>query len=190
VTISLTLRISSNFPTAAIAGSPCPKAGSSKIRPMTHWYRLPNLMSVTKLFYVKKQAFLIDNNLFPELPRHLPSSAGYLPKSCSESILEVKANALLCQESKAILITSNDAYVAALRENSTASWGVILLPDELKAQRDAMARFSAGNLTFRPTRENTDIIEYARRNRTLLDLRADPPILTVHSTCKWKPKAV
>lgn len=63
---------------------------------------------------------------------------------------------------------------------------LILLPSEVKAQRQVLLRLSGGHLTFRPTRENTDIIEYARRNRMLLDLRSDPPALTLHAKCRWK----
>jgi integrase len=38
---------------------------------------------------------------------------------------------------------------------------------------------------FRPTKESIDIIEFASQNRILLDIRHDPPILSIQSKCRW-----
>jgi hypothetical protein len=60
-----------------------------------------------------------------------------------------------------------------------------VLPDDIESQVRVLSRLAAGKLTFRPTKESTDIIECASNNRILLNVRNDAPILTIRSKCKW-----
>jgi hypothetical protein len=76
-------------------------------------------------------------------------------------------------------------YARALTDEPNRAWGVILLPSDAQSQVRILLRLSAGNLTFRPTKESTDIIEFVRRNRMLLDARRDPPLLSLYTKCKW-----
>ena len=153
---------------------------------MTHWYRLPNPISVAKLFLAKKQAFFIDHGLSSDLIKHLPTNADFLPQAQPYDGVARAGFIRLCQEKHAILVTANEEYALALPSHSTGAWGVILLPNDTYSQIPFLVKLSAGNLTFRPTKENSDIVEYARRNRMLLDARRDPPILTLHSQCRWR----
>lgn len=82
-------------------------------------------------------------------------------------------------------MTCDEEYTSALRIDVRGPWGIILLPSDVEPQIRAWRKMSSGSLTFRPTKEGTDLIEYARRNRMLLDIRHDPPILTLHSHCRW-----
>jgi hypothetical protein len=153
---------------------------------MTHWYRLPNPISVGRIFLAKKQTIFIDHGLSSDLAKHLPSNAVFLPQVETHDDGACEGFIRLCQEKHAVLVTANEEYALALPSDSTGAWGIILLPSEVRSQIGFLIKLSAGDLTFRPTKENTDIIEYARRNRMLLDGRRDPPILSIHSQCRWR----
>ena len=91
----------------------------------------------------------------------------------------------VCREKRGILVISDEGYTSVLRIDVKVVWGVILLPRDVESQTQLWRKMSSGNLTFRPTNETVDLVEYAKRNRMLLDIRQDPPILTLHSDCRW-----
>lgn len=95
----------------------------------------------------------------------------------------------LCQEKHGVLVTFDEEYTSVLRIDVKGAWGVILLPTDIESQIRLWHKMASGNLTFRPTNEITDLVEYAKRNRMLLDIRHDPPILTLHSECRWTSSA-
>lgn len=152
---------------------------------MTHWYRLPSQVSVAKLLFNRKQQFIVNRGLPPELKRSLPVDARFLddiPEADSPSREEVIE---LCREKHGILVTCDEDYTSPLRIDARGAWGVILLPSDVESQIRHWRRMASGDLTFLPTNETMDLVEYARRNRMLLDIRNDPPILTFHSQCRW-----
>lgn len=152
---------------------------------MTHWYRLPSPVSVAKLLFHRKQQFIIDRGLSPDLRRSLPEGAQFLDDVPEAELPSRDQVIQLCREKHGILVTSNEEYTPALRVDARGTWGIILLPTDVESQIRLWRKMASGNLTFRPTNESTDLVEYARRNRMLLDIRHDPPILTLHSECRW-----
>ena len=152
---------------------------------MTHWYRLPSPVSVAKLLFHRKQDFVIDLGLSLGLKKCLPEGARFLRDIPESESLSRQQVIQLCREKHGILMTSDEEYTSVLRIDVKGAWGIILLPRDLESQTRLWSKMSSGNLTFRPTNETIDLIEYARRNRMLLDIRQDPPILTLHSDCRW-----
>jgi hypothetical protein len=92
---------------------------------MTHWYRLPNSISVGKLFFRSKQAFFVDHGLTTEFMKHLPTNASFLPKGNSEGKQSRESFIRLCQEKHAILVTADEEYAQALTDEPNGAWGVI-----------------------------------------------------------------
>jgi hypothetical protein len=72
-------------------------------------------------------------------------------------------------------VTADAGYVPAIDSNAGGAWRIILLPDDSESQGRALLRIAGEKLTFTPTKESTDIIEFASQNRILLDIRRDPP---------------
>jgi hypothetical protein len=152
---------------------------------MTHWYRLPSPVSVAKLLFHRKQHFIVDRGLSHDLKKCLPEGARFLQDIPESEPLSRQQVIQLCNEKHGVLVTCDEEYTSALRIDVKGAWGIILLPRDVESQARLWRKMSSGNLTFRPTNETTDLIEYARRNRMLLDIRQDPPILTLHSDCRW-----
>jgi hypothetical protein len=156
---------------------------------MTHWYRLPSPMSIAKLLFHRRQCFIVDRGLSHDLKRSLPEGTRFLqdiPESEARSCQQVIQ---LCREKHGVLVTCNEEYTSALRLDVKGAWGIILLPSDMESQIRLWRKMASGNLTFRPTSESTDLVEYAKRNRMLLDIRHDPPVLTLHSECRWTSSA-
>ena len=63
--------------------------------------------------------------------------------------------------------------------------GFILLPEKEPTQLDVFRRLFAGTLVFRPAVERMAMIEHAGRNRLLLDMRQDQPVLSIFCSCRW-----
>ncbi len=142
-------------------------------------------MPVTKLLFHRKQQFIVDRGLSHDLKRCLPEGARILQEIPESEALSRQQVIQLCSERRGALVTCDEEYTSALRIDVRGPWGIILLPSDVEPQIRAWRKMSSGSLTFRPTKEGTDLIEYARRNRMLLDIRHDPPILTLHSHCRW-----
>lgn len=156
---------------------------------MTHWYRLPSPMPVAKLLFHRKQQFIIDCGLSCDLRKCLPEGTRFLQDLPESEALSRQQVIQLCNEKHGVLVTCDEEYASALRIDGRGTWGMILLPSDFESQLRVWRRMSSGSLTFRPTNESMDLVEYARRNRILLDIRHDPPILTLHSDCRWMNQA-
>jgi hypothetical protein len=126
---------------------------------MTNWYRKPSPISVAKLLFRKGQNLFLDHSLHPSLMKHLPPGSAFPPKPDAGETRERSIR--LCQEKHAILITADLGYTPALDSDAGGAWGVILLPDDFESQAHVLSRLAAEKLTFRPTKETTDIIEFA-----------------------------
>jgi hypothetical protein len=142
-------------------------------------------VSVEKLLFHRKQHFVIDLGLSLGLKKCLPEGARFLRDIPESESLSCQQVIQLCREKHGILVTSDEEYTSVLRIDVKGAWGIILLPRDLESRTRLWSKMSSGNLTFRPTNETIGLIEYARRNRMLLDIRQDPPILTLHSDCRW-----
>lgn len=152
---------------------------------MSHWHRLPRASSVKALLLRSKLRFILDRGFsvklaayFPE-GTHSPYSLGLAQQPSSQEVLK------LCQEKHGILVTANAEYASLLSLDRKTSWGVLLLPNNEAVQLDIVRRLFVGNLVFRPSVERIAMLEYARRNRLLLDMRHDQPILSVFCDCRW-----
>lgn len=127
-------------------------------------------MSANLMQYLPKGAYALADFDFPE-------------GSSRQDIVR------FCQQRHGILVTVDSEYVLLLVTDTQAAWGVILLPQAETSQIDVLRRLLAGSLHFRPPTERTSVTEYIRRNRLLLDIRRDPPILSLYFNCCWQPES-
>lgn len=152
---------------------------------MSHWHRAPRTIPVRTLLLHRKQRFFLDYGLPFELMQNLIGAA--LPNqnfSLAEGLTRLEV-AKVCQQKRGTLITADPEYVPLLCSVSRSGWGIILLPSDESVWFDVLRRLAAGGLLFRPYLDQTGMGEYARRNRTLLDLRPSHPVLSVYSNCRW-----
>jgi hypothetical protein len=84
----------------------------------------------------------------------------------------------------AILVTGDEGCIHALDSDVGGAWGVILLPDHLGIKFMFCRGLPRGNSHSGQRKRVRIIIEFAS-NRILLDIRNDPPILSIRSKRKW-----
>jgi hypothetical protein len=149
------------------------------------------LAQVTPCFSVKtlllrsKLRFIVDHDFAVDLALYLPAgtfspySLGFDRRPSRQEV------ARLCQQKHGILATADSAYVPLLSLSHKTSWGVLLLPDNESAQLNVVRRLFAGNLAFRPSVERMAMVDYASRNRLLVDMRHDEPVVSIFSDCRW-----
>jgi hypothetical protein len=142
-------------------------------------------MSISKLLFHRRQYFIVDRGLSHDLKRSLPEGTRFLQDTPESEALSRQQAIQLCRKNHGVLVTCDEEYASELRIDARGVWGIILLPSEVESQIRLWRKMASGNLTFRPTDDGTDLVEYARRNRMLLDIRHDPPILTLQSECRW-----
>jgi predicted nuclease of predicted toxin-antitoxin system len=152
---------------------------------MIHWHRSPRAISVKTLLIRSKLRFIFDHGLPAELAACLPEGAyavhptGVAQQASREEFAE------LCQRKHGILVTADSEYASLLSVDVKASWGVILLPNKEPTQLEVFHQLFAEKLVFKPAVERMAMIEYAGRNRLLLDMRHDQPVLSVFCSCRW-----
>ena len=91
----------------------------------------------------------------------------------------------LCQKKHGMLVTADPAFVSMLIQDSKSSWGILLLPASKAVQLDVVRRLFDGTLAIRPSVERMAMVEYVGRNRLLIDMRYEEPVIGVFSDCRW-----
>lgn len=90
-----------------------------------------------------------------------------------------------CHQNHGMLVTADPAYSSLLIHDRKSSWGILLLPANKAVQLDLVRRFFAGSLAIRPSVERMAMVEYVGRNRLLVDMRYEEPVVGVFSDCRW-----
>jgi hypothetical protein len=150
---------------------------------MTNWYRKPSPISVAKLLLRKGQNLFLDHSLHSSLMKHLPPGSAFLPKPDDDETRERSIR--LCQEKHVILITADLGSAPALDSDAGGAWGVILLPDDLSLRLTSCRALPRENSHSGQRRKPRTSLMFARQNRVLLNIRHEPPILSIHSKCRW-----
>lgn len=139
----------------------------------------------------KKQPFIIDNDLGPELKEFLPADA----RTTVECGLRPNAPDYpdvvdLCQHEEAILVTADREFPDHLRryqrEHNQCCWGLVLLPSEQIKQIETLKRVKAGKLKVKDPIDKVFHWENARHDNLFVNLRANPPEVTELCTCEWQ----
>jgi len=152
---------------------------------MSHWYRIPRAIPISTLLFRMKRNFILDDGMPEELARYLPEGTRRLREFGDPKKLSHQEVVHICQLKGGILVTADGEYALLLNADGKEPWGVVLLPQDGTTHLNILRRLAAGRLVFRPSGERGAMLEYARHNRLLLDIRHNPPTVTVHSSCRW-----
>jgi len=149
---------------------------------MSHWHRPPKVISVRGLIQRCAKCVVID--------RAVEASCSSV-KALSAEVMKVEemdpAGKLsladivrLCQEMRAVLITSNSEVLAALMAESKAPWGAILFPVDCEQQADGLRRLTANQLNVRSGGDLDFMIASCQQNRMIVDMRQSRPTIGVY----------
>lgn len=152
---------------------------------MSHWNRRPRPISIHSLLFRIGKNFLLDHPVSNELVRYLPPNTRHLSELAETKMFSRDTVVGICRDKNALLITSDVEHAPFLSSPNKSSWGLILLPPMATEQSDVLRRISEGKLLLRPSAERSWMSEYVRCNRMMLDLRHNPPSITVYSDCHW-----
>ena len=152
---------------------------------MSHWYRIPRGISVRELLARTKQNIILDHSVPVELLMDLPGNLHSLANLRLDERLPCEKAVHLCQRSRGILLTTDSAYISLLSTEIRIPWGLILLPESREAKCEALHRLSTQNLAFRPGLEQHVLVELARHNRLFMDLRYNPPVISICCNSRW-----
>ena len=83
------------------------------------------------------------------------------------------------------MVTYDREFVSLLNVETKQAWGVLLLPEQPGSHADILQRLFGGKLVFRPSIERAAMIELVGKNRFLLDVSLDDPLLSVFCGCRW-----
>lgn len=154
---------------------------------MSHWHRAPRAISVRSLVQRCAKCIFLDRTV--ELPvRDLKTLSKDVEAICEmdpEGRLSLTQIARLCQEMHGLLVTTEVQVIPMLIVESSAPWGVMLVPHERAAQTDALQRLTTDQLVVRPSVDQESIAEFARQNRLLIELSQSSPSIGVFSNCRW-----
>jgi hypothetical protein len=152
---------------------------------MSHWHRAPRAFSVKALLLRKKLNFIVDHGVAVDLATYLPPGT-LIPDPSSRDQQPSRQELLkLCRQKQGVLITADPAYVSLLIQDSKSSWGILLLPASKAVQVNVVRRLFAGTLAIRPSVERMAMVEYVSRNRLLVDMRYEEPVIGVFTDCRW-----
>lgn len=146
---------------------------------------MPRTIAMHSLLSRLGKTFILDQTVDPGLTRYFPKGTRLLSEFDGGSVLSRNAIVGICRDKNGVLVTSDLEYASALAVSGGSPWAVIMLPADASKQLDALRSVNGGRLVFQPVVERAGMFEYVRRNRLLVDLRQNPPTVTVHSDCLW-----